>query len=67
MNIQAIQKAQLAGKTRLTACTVHISPSKKVTKFMMLAHDRNGEAILPMVFLDQILRNVPRGTTISVA
>jgi len=66
MNIQQTQKHELAGKTKLTAVSVHLSPSKKVTKFVMLMHDSNGKAILPMSYLNEILRGIPRGVTYTV-
>ncbi len=66
MNNQAIQRKELAGKTKLTAVNVYISPSRKHTAFVMLHHDSRGKAILPMAYLDQILRGVPRGVTYTV-
>lgn len=65
MNNQAIQREELAGKTKLTAVSVHISPSRKRTCFVMLNHDSRGRAILPSAFLDQILKGLPRGTTFT--
>lgn len=66
MNNQAIQREELAGKTKLTAVTVYLSPSRKHTSFVMLHHDSRGKAILPSAYLDQILMGARRGTTYSV-
>lgn len=66
MNNRAVQQAELAGKTKLTAVTVYVSPGRKSTHFVMLHHDSGGKAILPSVYLDQILRDTRRGTTITV-
>jgi len=66
VNNQAIQREELAGKTKLTAVNVYISPSRRHTFFVMLTHDSRGKAILPMSYFDQLLRGIPRGTTFSV-
>ena len=66
MNNQDIQRSDMAGKTKLTAVTVYLSPSRKRTVFVMLTHDSRGRAILPSAYLNQILGNIPRGTTFSV-
>jgi len=67
MTCQDIQKKELAGKTKLTAVTVYVSPGRKTTHFLMLNHDSKGRAILPMAYLNQIVGKIPRGTTFSVA
>jgi len=67
MNIQATQKDELAGKTKLTAVTVHLSPSKTATRFLMLTHDSRGKAILPVSFLDQIVREGNTNTKYRIA
>jgi hypothetical protein len=66
MNNRAIQKDELAGKTKLTAVTLYISPSRKVTRFVMLNHNSEGKAILPMNYVNQFTGGIPRGTTFSV-
>jgi hypothetical protein len=66
VNNQAIQRQELAGKTKLTAVNIYISPSRRHTRFVMLTHDSRGKAILPISFLNQLLRDVPRGTTYTV-
>lgn len=67
MNNRAIQKSELAGKTKLTAVTVHLSPSRKVTRFVMLQHNSEGKAILPMSYLNEIVRHgLRRGDTFGV-
>lgn len=66
MNNQAVQKQDLAGKTKLTAVTVYLSPSRKATHFVMLHHDSRGKAILPHSMLGQILQGQRRGTTYTV-
>lgn len=66
MNNQAVQKQELAGKTKLTAVTVYVSPSRKSTHFVMLHHDSRGKAILPSAWLDQLLQGTRRGVTYTI-
>lgn len=66
MNNQQIQQADNAGKRKLTAVTVYLSPSRKHTAFVMLNHDSRGKAILPSAYLDQILSGNARGKTYTV-
>lgn len=66
MNNQSIQREELAGKTKLTAVNVHLSPSRRHTVFMMLMHDSRGKAILPSAYLDQVLLGLRRGDTFTV-
>lgn len=58
MNNRSIQRNDLAGKTKLTAVNICLSPSRRYTRFVMLEHDMNGNAILPMRTLDSILRDL---------
>ncbi len=66
MNIQETQRKELANKTKLTAVSVSVSPSRQHTAFVMVKHDNNGKAILPVAYLDRILRDIRSGTTITV-
>lgn len=66
MNNQEIQRKELAGKTKLTAVSIYVSPSRKVTRFVMLAHDSRGKAILPITYMNEMLRGLRRGDTFSV-
>lgn len=66
MNSHLTQQQQMAHKTKLTALTIYISPSQKVTRFVMIKHDARGKAILSMDYLNKILGSIPRGTTFSV-
>lgn len=61
-----IQRNDLAGKTKLTAVNICVSPSRRHTFFVMLHHDSRGKAILPSGYLNQLLINVPRGVTYTV-
>lgn len=65
MNSQAVQRNDLAGKTKLTAVNVSCG-GQRTTRFLMLMHNREGKAILPSVYLDQMLRGVGRGVTYTV-
>lgn len=62
MNNQQVQKNDLAGRTKLTAVTVYTSPRKSVTSFVMLVHNSEGRAIIPVSQLDQILGVGSRGS-----
>jgi hypothetical protein len=66
MNIKDVQREQLAFKTKLTAVTVYISPSRKFTRFVMLHHDRDGKARLYPNLQAELLDGVRRGTTYTV-
>lgn len=68
MNNQLIQKAELAGKTKLTAVTIGYG-GFKYQFFAMLKHDSKGRAVLPAETLYKILsqRGVRRGENYSVA
>lgn len=63
MNIQAVQQQELAGKRKLTAVVLYVSPARIVTRFVMLNHDSRGQAILPFDYMDHILSEVRQGTT----
>ena len=63
-NNKAIQQAELAGKTKLTAVTIGHG-NHRHQFFIPLRHDSQGKAILPSEVLNQVLKGVPRGTTIT--
>jgi hypothetical protein len=63
-NNKAIQQADLAGKTKLTAVTMGHG-NHRFQFFIPLLHDSRGKAILPSEVLNKILGNIPRGTTIT--
>lgn len=54
MNNQAIQKTDMAGKTKLTAVTIGHGNNKQQF-FVMLEHDERGAAKLPHTVLNKIL------------
>ena len=67
-NNQLIQKAELAGKTKLTAVTIgHGNHFRQF--FVMLEHDSRGAAKLPPAVLEKILAEmrVRRGDTYTVS
>lgn len=68
MNNQAIQKADNAGKMKLTAVTIGHGNHKRQF-FVMLEHDSRGAAKLPHAVLDKILTQagVRRGDTYTVS
>lgn len=65
---KAIQQADNAGKTKLTAVTIGHGGRKRQF-FLMLEHDSKGAAKLPMSTLDKLLdrAGVRRGDTYTVA
>ena len=63
-NNHAIQQADLAGKTKLTAVTIGHG-RQRYQFFIPLRHDAMGNAILSSEALNQVLGRVPRGTTIT--
>lgn len=65
---KAIQQADNAGKTKLTAVTIGHGSHKRQF-FVMLEHDSKGAAKLPMSVLDKILSQagVRRGDAYTVA
>lgn len=66
--LKAIQQAELAGKTKLTAVTIGHGGHKRQF-FVMLEHDSRGAAKLPQAVLDKILSQagVRRGDTYTVS
>lgn len=56
MNNQAIQKANSAGHTKLTAVTIYDSPHSRYTVFIPLLHDSRGRAILPHSVFAEVRR-----------
>jgi hypothetical protein len=66
-NNKAIQQADQAGHTKLTAVTIGHGGHKKQF-FVMLEHDSKGQAKLPHSVLDKILAqaNVRYGETYTV-
>lgn len=67
-NLRAIQQADMAGATKLTAVTIGHGGHKRQF-FVMLEHDSRGAAKLPMSTLDRFLdqAGVRRGDTYTVA
>jgi hypothetical protein len=67
MNNQLIQRADNAGKVKLTAVTIGHGNHKQQF-FVMLEHDSRGAAKLPHATLDKILTRagVRRGDTYTV-
>lgn len=67
MTAVKIQKQQLAGKTKLTAVTIHTSPSTKVQAFVYLRYDEEGHAKIPASTYNRLLGFNPRhGGTVTV-
>lgn len=68
MNNQLVQKADNAGKMKLTAVTIDHGNHRRQF-FVMLEHDSRGAAKLPPTVLDKILSNagVKRGDTYTVS
>lgn len=68
MNNQLIQKADNAGKMKLTAVTIGHGNHRRQF-FVVLEHDSRGAAKLPPAVLDKILSNagVKRGDTYTVS
>ncbi len=67
-NNKAVQQAENAGKTKLTAVTIgHGNHRRQV--FVWLEHNSKGEAILPQHILDRLLdqAGVRRGDTYTVS
>jgi hypothetical protein len=64
-NNRTVQQAELAGKTKLTAVTIGHGNHRKQF-FVMLEHDDQGRARLPLAELDKQLKYVPRWTTITI-
>lgn len=64
---KAIQQADNAGKTKLTAVTIGHGGHKRQF-FVMLEHDSRGAAKLPQAVLDKLLdqTGVRRGDTYTV-
>lgn len=67
-DLRDIQKAELAGKMKLTAVTIGHGGHKRQF-FVMLEHDSRGAAKLPVAVLDKILSQagVRRGDAYTVA
>ena len=67
VNIQAIQKADNAGKYKLTAVTIGHGTHKRQF-FVELEHDARGAAKLPVAVLDKLLSQagVRRGDAYTV-
>ena len=61
---RAIQQADLAGKTKLTAVTMGHG-NHRHQFFVWLRHDSQGKAILPSDLLNRVLGGLRRGTTIT--
>ena len=55
-NNREVQKAELAGKTKLTAVTMGHSP--RIQFFVVLDHDSRGHAKLPHNVLTKIMRDL---------
>ena len=68
MNNRSVQKTDNAGKTKLTAVTIGHGGHKRQF-FVMLEHDAQGAAKLPIAVLDKLLSQtgVKRGDTYTVA
>lgn len=66
MTCRDTQKADLAGKTKLTAVSMR-SRGRAVTRFVMVEHDERGKAMLKPSQLDQVVStlNLRRGNTFS--
>lgn len=67
-DLKSIQRADLAGKTKLTAVTIGHGRNRHQF-FTMLQHDSRGVAKLPAEVLNNILTQagIQRGATITVA
>jgi hypothetical protein len=66
MTCRDIQRAELAGKTKLTAVTMGHG-THKVQRFVMVKHDERGHAILTpsQVVQVQVPLNLRRGDTFT--
>lgn len=60
-----IQQQQMAGHTKLTAVTIW-SRGCRCTRFLLLHHDNQGRAQLPVSTMDSMLPALSRGETFSV-